>query len=168
MATSKCALHYYHKSVPAEAFVALLCGSLLYNDASVAFSSKCNIACIPAYATHVHANECPCNAYAWRHIASTYQAFSVAQQSPAIQDIPVASRVAGELRIARPHRDVQTIQGIIQRLEGCNLQASTGADTKILIADTVCFLAGCIPCAQLLAVCHLPHGTGELSWCQLY
>lgn len=33
------------------------------------------------------------------------------------------SRVTGELWIARPHRNVQAIQGIIQRLQSRDLQA---------------------------------------------
>lgn len=49
-----------------------------------------------------------------KSVGSTYQAFSVAQQGSTIKDIPVASRVTWMFRVARPHRNVQAVQSVIQ------------------------------------------------------
>ena len=57
------------------------------------------------------------------HAIKTYQAFSEAQQSFAIQNIPVASRVTRKLGVAGSNRNVQTVQRIIQGLESGDLYA---------------------------------------------
>lgn len=85
--------------------------------------------------------------YEQRQARSAYQALSVTQQCSAIQDVPVPSRITGELRIARPHRDVQAVQGVIQRLESSDLQQS-------------------ILCMTLLTRSYVLHACHVLTWCQ--
>ena len=89
--------------------------------------------------------------YIQRQARNAYEALSVAQQCSAIQDIPVPSRITGELRIARPHGDVQAVQGIIQRFESSDLQ------TKHTFRDTACktLCSACLQHAHLVLIHHL-------------